>query len=42
MAEAEQQINIGSPGADTVQRDQCIMRGVGVHVAQRIKVDRAF
>ena len=42
MAEAEQQIDVGGPGADAVQRDQRITRVVGLHAAQSLKVDRAF
>ena len=38
MAEAEQQIDVGGPGADAVQRGQRVMRGVGVLFRQYVEV----
>ena len=41
MAEAEQQIDVGGPRSDAVQLDQLGMRDVGIHVADRVKIDLA-
>ena len=38
MAEAEQQIDVGGPRADAVQRGQRVVRGVGVLVRQHVEV----
>ena len=38
MAETKQQIDVGGPWADAVQRSQRMMRGVGVLVRQYIEV----
>ena len=42
VAEAEQQINVGGPGADAVQRGQRGMRLVGLHRGDRVEVDMAL
>ena len=42
MAEAEQQIDVGGPRPDAMQRGERCMRLVGVHVADRREVDTAF
>src|ERR1700721_315275 len=39
MAEAKQQIDIGSPGADAVQCRQLVVRNVGVFIRQRVKIE---
>ena len=39
MAEAKQQINVGGPGADAVQRRQRVVRSVGFLVRQRLEVE---
>ena len=38
MAEAEQQIDVGGPRADAVQRRQRVVRGVGVLFRQHVEV----
>ena len=38
MAEAKQEIDVGGPRADAVQRGQRVVRGVGVLVGQHIEV----
>mgnify|MGYP003693983467 CR=1 FL=1 len=38
MAEAEQQIDVGGPRADAVQRRQRVVRGVGVLVRQHVEI----
>ena len=38
MAEAEQQIDVGGPRADAVQRGQRMMRGIGVLFRQHVEV----
>ena len=38
MAEAEQQIDVGGPGADAVQRGQRVMRGIGIFFRQYVEV----
>ena len=38
MAEAEQQIDVGGPWTDAVQRGQGIVRGVGVLARQDVEV----
>ncbi len=38
MAEAEQQVDVGGPRADAVQRRQCVVRGVGVLFRQHVEV----
>jgi hypothetical protein len=42
MAEAEQQINIGGPRADAVQRGQRGVRQVGLHIADLGEIDLSF
>ena len=39
MAEAKQQIDVGGPGADAVQRRQRVVRGVGVLIRQHIEIE---
>ena len=39
MAEAEQQIDIGGPRPDAVQRGEQRVRGVGIHVADGVEID---
>jgi len=39
MAEAEQQIDVGGPRADAVQRGQRVVRGVGVLVRQHVEIE---
>ena len=39
MAEAKQQIDVGGPGADAVQRGQRVVRGVGVLVRQHVEIE---
>ena len=38
MAEAEQQIDVGGPRADAVQRRQRVVRGIGVLVRQHVEI----
>jgi hypothetical protein len=38
MAEAKQQIDVGGPRADAVQRGQRVVRGVGVLVGEHVEV----
>ena len=38
MAEAEQQIDVGGPWADAVQRCQRVVRGVGVLIGEHVEV----
>ena len=38
MAEAEQQIDVGGPRADAVQRGQRVVRGVGILFRQHVEV----
>src|SRR6185312_5921715 len=38
MAEAEQQIDVGGPRADAVQRSERVVRGVGVLIRQHVEV----
>ena len=38
MAEAKQQIDVGGPRADAVQRRQRVVRGVGVFVRQHLEI----
>ena len=42
VAETEQQINVGAPRSDAVQRDEGCVRGVCVHVADGVEIDLAF
>ena len=42
MAEAEQEINIGGPRADAMQRGQRGVRDVGIHIADRVEIDAAL
>src|SRR5262249_47259350 len=42
MAETEQQINIGGPRADPMQRSECRMGLVRVHVPDCCEIDTAF
>ena len=39
MADAAEEIDVRSPWADAVQRNQCGMRIVGGHVGERVEVD---
>jgi hypothetical protein len=39
MAKAKQQIDVGGPRADAMQRRQGVMRGVGVFLRQHIEVE---
>ena len=39
MAEAKQQIDVGGPRADAVQRGQRVVRGVGVLVGQHVEIE---
>ena len=39
MAEAKQQIDVGGPRADAVQRRQRVVRGVGVLVRQHLEIE---
>ena len=38
MAEAEQQIDVGGPRADAVQRSERVVRGVGILIRQHVEV----
>ena len=42
VAEAEQEIDVGSPRPDAVQRGERRVRRVGIHVADRGQIDVAF
>ena len=42
VAEAEQEINVGGPWADAVQRGERGVRRVGVHVADKGEIDVAL
>ena len=39
MAEAEQQIDVGGPWADAVQRGERMVRGVGVLLRQHVEIE---
>jgi hypothetical protein len=42
MAKTEQEINVGGPWTDAMQRYERCMRRIGVHVSQRVDIDLAF